>query len=314
MARLWDRAARRHRRVRDNRADGLGHRHHRSCQYRRPGLRRVRAGDSGGRLGGPASPQAKPSPPSTPRPSRPRSTRPRPHWTPTSPGGPTSSAASSAQVTADESAVTAAQASLSSAQDSLSDATLTSTIAGTVASLDLTVGQQVSGQASGVRGPRLRRARLPALFDGLRADSWRRQRRAAAQQGARPAPRASTSHLQRPGRGRRHRLVRGGRVGGRHRDGRVRDRGPGHHHPRGLDHSRIRSGRLGGRHGHAELGGGELPVVVDVTGSPTGLYRGPRRRPIIVKELQNVLEIPTAAIRFRAGTPTSSWSRETSHP
>jgi membrane fusion protein, macrolide-specific efflux system len=52
-----------------------------------------------------------------------------------------STSTSSAQVTADESAVTAAQASLSAAQESLSDATLTSTITGTVAALDLTVGQ-----------------------------------------------------------------------------------------------------------------------------------------------------------------------------
>jgi macrolide-specific efflux system membrane fusion protein len=53
--------------------------------------------------------------------------------------------ASSAQVTADQAAVTAAQNSLSNAQNALSEATLTSPIAGTVAAVNLTVGQQVSG-------------------------------------------------------------------------------------------------------------------------------------------------------------------------
>ncbi|GAA3435017.1 hypothetical protein GCM10018954_046210 [Kutzneria kofuensis] len=53
--------------------------------------------------------------------------------------------ASSAQIAADQAAVTAAQNSLSNAQNALSEATLTSPIDGTVASVNLTVGQQVSG-------------------------------------------------------------------------------------------------------------------------------------------------------------------------
>jgi multidrug efflux pump subunit AcrA (membrane-fusion protein) len=53
--------------------------------------------------------------------------------------------ASSAQVAADQAAVTAAQNSLANAQTALGEATLTSPIAGTVAAVNLTVGQQVSG-------------------------------------------------------------------------------------------------------------------------------------------------------------------------
>jgi multidrug efflux pump subunit AcrA (membrane-fusion protein) len=45
--------------------------------------------------------------------------------------------------------VTSAESSLSTAQTNLNDASLTSTIAGTVASVDLTVGQQVTGTGSG---------------------------------------------------------------------------------------------------------------------------------------------------------------------
>ncbi|HEX9337651.1 MAG TPA: biotin/lipoyl-binding protein, partial [Pseudonocardiaceae bacterium] len=53
--------------------------------------------------------------------------------------------ASSTQVAADQAAVTAAQNQVTDAQNALAEATLTSPIAGTVASVSLTVGQQVSG-------------------------------------------------------------------------------------------------------------------------------------------------------------------------
>ncbi|TCK26844.1 efflux RND transporter periplasmic adaptor subunit [Pseudonocardia endophytica] len=59
------------------------------------------------------------------------------------------SGASAAQRDADEAAVTAAQAQLDEARQSLSGATLTAPFAGTVAAVDLTVGQQIAGGASG---------------------------------------------------------------------------------------------------------------------------------------------------------------------
>ena len=59
------------------------------------------------------------------------------------------SGASASQIDSDESSVTSAESSLSTAQSNLNDASLTSTIAGTVASVNLTVGQQVSGTGTG---------------------------------------------------------------------------------------------------------------------------------------------------------------------
>jgi multidrug efflux pump subunit AcrA (membrane-fusion protein) len=59
------------------------------------------------------------------------------------------SGASTSQIDSDESSVTSAESSLSTAQTNLSDASLTSTIAGSVASVNLTVGQQVSGSGAG---------------------------------------------------------------------------------------------------------------------------------------------------------------------
>ncbi len=58
---------------------------------------------------------------------------------------------STAQITADQAAVTSAQSQLSAAQQSLAGATLTSPIAGTVAAVNLSVGEQVSGSAGSTK-------------------------------------------------------------------------------------------------------------------------------------------------------------------
>ena len=57
--------------------------------------------------------------------------------------------ASTSQIDSDQASVTSARSSLSTAQTNLDDASLTSTIGGTVASVSLTVGQQVTGTGSG---------------------------------------------------------------------------------------------------------------------------------------------------------------------
>ncbi|HXZ61793.1 MAG TPA: biotin/lipoyl-binding protein, partial [Acidimicrobiales bacterium] len=60
-----------------------------------------------------------------------------------------SSGASQSTLDTDEASVTSAESSLSTAQTNLNDASLTSSISGTVASVDLTVGELVSGSGSG---------------------------------------------------------------------------------------------------------------------------------------------------------------------
>ncbi len=62
------------------------------------------------------------------------------------------SGAATTQIDSDQAAVTSAESSLSNAQTALSDASLTSTLSGTVASVSLTVGQQVTGTGSGGNG------------------------------------------------------------------------------------------------------------------------------------------------------------------
>jgi len=56
--------------------------------------------------------------------------------------------ASSAQLASDQATIDSAENQVTTAQSNLAEATLTSTIAGTVASVDLTVGQQVTGSSS----------------------------------------------------------------------------------------------------------------------------------------------------------------------
>src|SRR4029079_18822093 len=56
--------------------------------------------------------------------------------------------ASSTQLSSDSAAVAAAKSALSQAQDDLGSATLSASMTGTVASVDLTVGEQVSGSSS----------------------------------------------------------------------------------------------------------------------------------------------------------------------
>ena len=63
-----------------------------------------------------------------------------------------SSGAAASSVDSDEASVTSAESSLATAQTNLNDASLTATIAGTVASVDLTTGQQVTGTGSGSGG------------------------------------------------------------------------------------------------------------------------------------------------------------------
>ena len=61
-------------------------------------------------------------------------------------------AAATTTIDSDHASVTSAQSALSTAQTNLADAALTSTIAGTVASVSLTVGQQVSAGPNGAGG------------------------------------------------------------------------------------------------------------------------------------------------------------------
>ena len=148
--------AHRHGHLRDHRPDHLVLGDHRTGVHRGAVVRllRHRHGREGqGRSAGGA--RARCSPPSTrprcrarsPR-RRPRSTAPRRSSTATSRQAP-----SSEQISADQANLTSAQASLDEADTNLAGATLTSPIKGTVATVNLTVGQQLGSSGGSGNSP-----------------------------------------------------------------------------------------------------------------------------------------------------------------
>ncbi len=179
------------------------------------------------------------------------------------------SGAEASQIDTDEASVTSAESSLSTAQTNLNDASLTSTIGGTVASVSLTVGQAVTGTGSG------------------------------ANNGASAASSSATSSGQIVVIGTDSYIVNAT-----------------------VDDTEIGEIAVGdqvdvtptgsttpvyGTVGSFSLIGSQtsdvttFPVVVDVTGDPSGLYAGASADvSIIVKQLNDVTEVATGAISYGA--------------
>jgi multidrug efflux pump subunit AcrA (membrane-fusion protein) len=177
--------------------------------------------------------------------------------------------AAAAQVDSDEAAVTSAESSLTSAETSLSDASLTSTIAGTVASVSLTVGQQVSGSGgSGGAG-------------AAAADTSSSTGQVIVV--------GTNSYLV-------NTTVDDTEIG------EITQGDQATITPTGsatVDYGTVASiGLIATESSDVAT----FPVVIDVTGVPTGLYAGATSDvAIIVKQLNNVVEVPTAAITYTTG-------------
>lgn len=116
------------------------------------------------------------------------------------------SGASATQVDSDQASVTSAESTLTNAQTALNDASLTSTISGTVASVDLSVGQQVTGTGSSGGGGG------GTGSTGSAASTARGQRQQRQQQ------QLDGLGVQRPDRRHRHRLLHREHHGGRYGD------------------------------------------------------------------------------------------------
>jgi membrane fusion protein, macrolide-specific efflux system len=176
------------------------------------------------------------------------------------------SGASASSVDSDEASVTSAESSLSTAETSLSDASLTSTIAGTVASVSLTVGQQVSGSGgggsasssgSGSSGQVVVIGTSSYIVNTTVDDTQIGQIAQGDQ--ATITPTGSTT----------------------------------------VDYGTVSSiGLIASSSSNVA----SFPVVISVTGDPSGLYAGSTADiSIIVKQLNDVTEIPTAALTFSNG-------------
>jgi multidrug efflux pump subunit AcrA (membrane-fusion protein) len=186
------------------------------------------------------------------------------------------SGAEASQLDNDEASVTSAESSLSTAQTNLNDASLTSTIAGTVASVSLTVGQQVTGTGSGTGG-----------------DSGASSPAASASS----TPSSSSSSGQIVVIGTDSYIVNATvddtQIGQIATGDQVDITPTGSTTP------------VFGTVGSFSLIGSQssdvttFPVVIDVTGNPTGLFAGSNATvSIIVKQLNDVTEVPTGAISY----------------
>ncbi len=182
-----------------------------------------------------------------------------------------SSKASAAQIDSDEASVTSAESSLSTANTSLGDASLTSTIAGTVASVDLTVGQTVSGSSGGGGGGGSDASAASDASDStsdgivvIGTDSYIVNTT------------VDDTEIGEIAEGDQATVTPSGATT--------------------VDYGTVSSiGLIATESSDVAT----FPVVITVTGDPTGLYAGSTADvAIIVKQLNDVIEVPTAAILY----------------
>ena len=182
---------------------------------------------------------------------------------------------STTQIDSDEASVTSAESLLTTAQTNLADASLTSTISGTVASVSLTVGQAVTGTGTG--------------GDGGGSDAAGESAAASTSSTGQVVVIGTNSYIVTT-------TVDDTDIG------QVADGDQATVTPTGattVDFGTVASvGLIATESSDVAT----FPVVIDVTGDPTGLYAGSTADvSIIVKQLDNVVEVPTAAISYTTG-------------
>lgn len=179
------------------------------------------------------------------------------------------SSAADAQLRSDEASVRSMRSSLASAKASLADATLRSTIAGTVASVDLTVGDLVSGGSS-----------APAASNAASDASSTSQVVVISTDEFVVDASVGASDLASVTKGLQAEIT-----------------------PIGATQAIFGTVSSVGLVAESSTSGSStFPVVIDVTGKVSGVYAGSSADvSIIVKQLQNVLTVPTAAISNHNG-------------
>jgi multidrug efflux pump subunit AcrA (membrane-fusion protein) len=193
-----------------------------------------------------------------------------------------SSSAATTQIDSDEASVTSAESSLTSANTSLADASLTSTISGTVAAVSLTVGEQVTGSGGG------------SSASGSSALS------SASASSAASTSSSSSTTSQISVIGTDSYIVN--TTVDDTEIGQITDGDQATITPTGSTTVSYGTVASIGLIATESSGVATFPVVVDVTGDPSGLYAGSTASvSIIVKQLNNVVEVPTAAISYSTG-------------
>jgi membrane fusion protein, macrolide-specific efflux system len=212
-----------------------------------------------------------------------------------------SSGASTAQIDSDQAAVTSAESSLTSAQTDLSDASLTSTISGTVASVSLTVGQQVTASGGGSSSPSgSAGSSSPTGSTGASGPSSA----ASAASSAASSSSSSSSTAQIQVIGTNSYIVT--TTVDDTEIGQIAVGDQATITPTGSTTPAYGTVASIGLIATESSNVATFPVVIDVTGTPSGLYAGSTADvAIIVKQLNNVVEVPTAAINYSSGGQTT---------
>jgi len=203
-----------------------------------------------------------------------------------------STSAATSQIDTDEAAVTSDTSQLATAQENLADATLTSTIAGTVASVNLTVGQSVSGSGSTGNSSASNGA---SGNGGLGASSAASSTSSSSATSAQVVV-VSTDSFNVDA------TVDDTQVG----QIKVGDQvtiTPGG--STATEYGTVSSVGLVAQSSATGSSVASFPVVVAVTGTPSGLYAGSSASlSITTQQINNAVEVPTSAISYSNGQAT----------
>lgn len=215
----------------------------------------------------------------------------------------TSASASSAQLSADESALTAAKSQLASAQAALAGATLTSPIDGTVSAVNLTVGQQLGSSGgsgtsltgSGSGGGGSNAASSTALSSGGGGNN--------------SSSSASSSNSSSSSSSEITVISTGTYVVNLSVDdtaiAHIANGDKATVTPSGGTTSATGTVTSVGTIASSSSGVSSFPVVVTVTGNPTGFYGGDTATvAVIYQEVTDAIQVPVAAVTQTNGQPT----------
>ena len=217
--------------------------------------------------------------------------------------------ASSAQITADQAAVQAAQAALTNSQAALAQATMVSPIAGTVAQLNLTVGQQVSAGGSSSSGGS---GQAGSAGSGANGGSGSGGSGSTSGSGGSSSASASAQVV----------VVGSGFIVNVGVDdtqiGLIKTGEQAVIAPQGATTPIYGTVTSVGLLATSTSGVATFPVVITVTGTPSGLFAGATASvSIIYRQLADVLEVPANAIHYTGGHATvliSQGGKQVSHP
>ena len=215
-------------------------------------------------------------------------------------GADQSAAASAAQIAADQAGVTLAQAQLAEAQGAFAQATLTSPIAGTITSVNITVGQQLSasGSNSGSSSSSGSSAGTSSAGGSGQSSSGGGAGSLSSGTSGASSSTSSTGQIQVISTGSYvvNASVGAGDVANIAKNDQVTIT------PSGSTTLAFGLVTSVGIVASSSSGSAGFPVVISVTGQPSGLYAGSTANvSIIYRQLSNVLVVPTLAVTRNNG-------------